>query len=91
MVHGGAIATLLDTAGMAAAWADDQTVPESIGGATVAMSIAYKSAARAADLVAVSEVMRRGAGLCFVDVAVMAGDEVVAKGMVTHRYGTSSS
>jgi uncharacterized protein (TIGR00369 family) len=87
VVHGGAIATLLDTAGMAAAWADDQTVPESPAGATVAMSISYMSAARAADLVAVGQVLRRGATLCFVDVSVTAGEEVVAKGMVTHRYG----
>lgn len=87
VVHGGAIATLLDTAGMAAAWADDDTVPESIGGATVAMSISYMSAARAADLVAVGEVVRRGASLCFVDVTVTAGADMVAKGMVTHRYG----
>lgn len=85
VVHGGAVATLLDTAGMAAAWSDD-AAPEAIGGATVAMSISYVSAARAADLVAVAEVVRRGGSLCFVDVTVTAGDEVVAKGMVTHRF-----
>lgn len=69
----------------------DRAVLESVGGATVAMSISYMSAARAADLVAVGEVVRRGASLCFVDVIVTAGADVVAKGMVTHRYGTSSS
>ena len=87
VVHGGAIATRLDTAGMAAAWADDETVPESAAGSTVAMSISYMSAARASDLVAVGQVARRGASLCFVDVTVTAGEEVVAKGMVTHRFG----
>ena len=45
VVHGGAIAALLDTASMAAAWADD-TVPEAVAGATVSMSVDYVSAAR---------------------------------------------
>ena len=37
IVHGGAIAALLDTAGMAAAWSDD-VVPEKPAGATVSMN-----------------------------------------------------
>ena len=49
VVHGGAIATLLDTAGMAAAWSDD-TVPENFAGATVSMSVSFAAAARATDL-----------------------------------------
>jgi uncharacterized protein (TIGR00369 family) len=86
VVHGGAIATLLDTAGMAGAWADD-VVPATVGGSTVALSIAYVEAARGEDLVAVAEVLRRGGSLCFVDVAVRgADDRLVAKGHVTHRY-----
>ena len=51
VVHGGAIATLLDTAGMAAAWSDD-TVPENLAGATVSMSVSFAAAARATDLTA---------------------------------------
>ncbi len=86
VVHGGAIATLIDTAGMAGAWADD-VVPDTIGGSTVALSIAYVEAAHAEDLVAVAEVLRRGRSLCFVDVTVHdADDRLVAKGQVTHRY-----
>ena len=51
VVHGGAIAALLDTAGMAAAWSDD-TVPEKLAGATVSMSVSFAAAARATDLTA---------------------------------------
>ena len=37
IVHGGAIASLIDTAGMAATWADDSE-PESLAGATVTLT-----------------------------------------------------
>ena len=44
VVHGGAVSTLADTAVMAAAWADD-TVPEALAGATVALSVNFVAAA----------------------------------------------
>src|SRR5881396_3739178 len=49
-VHGGAIASLIDTAGMTAAWGDEHEtdVP---AGATVSMAVDYVSAARGTDLV----------------------------------------
>lgn len=89
VVHGGAIAALVDTAGMAAAWADE-TVPDAPAGATVSMSVDYVAAARGADLRARAEVVRRGRSLCFVEVTVRDRDgagDVVAKGLVTHRFG----
>jgi uncharacterized protein (TIGR00369 family) len=87
VVHGGAIATLLDTAGMAAAWSDD-TVPENLAGATVSMSVSFAAAARASDLTARATVVRRGHSLCFCEVTVLdAGDSVVAHGSMVHRYG----
>jgi uncharacterized protein (TIGR00369 family) len=89
VVHGGAVAALIDTAGMAAAWADDE-VPGAVAGATVSMSVDYVAAARSADLRARAEVVRRGRSLCFVEVTVRDGDgagDVVAKGLVTHRFG----
>lgn len=87
VVHGGAIATLLDTAGMAAAWSDD-TVPEKPAGSTVSMSVSYAAAARASDLVARASVVRRGRSLCFCEVTVTdAAGEVVAHGSMVHRYG----
>jgi uncharacterized protein (TIGR00369 family) len=87
VVHGGAIATLLDTAGMAAAWSDD-TVPENLAGATVSMSVAFASAARATDLTATARVVRRGRSLCFCEVTISdSAGGVVAHGSMVHRYG----
>ena len=51
IVHGGAIAALLDTAGMAAAWSDD-IVPEKLAGSTVSMTVSFVAAAVASDLTA---------------------------------------
>ena len=87
VVHGGAIATLLDTAGMAAAWSDD-TVPETLGGATVSMSVSFAAAARASDLIARATVVRRGRSLCFCEVTVVdAAEAVIAHGSMVHKYG----
>lgn len=88
VVHGGAIASLVDTAAMVAAWAADEPATNAAG-ATVSMSVDYVSAARACDVVARAEVVRRGGRLCFVEVTARAGasGDVVAKGLVTHRFG----
>jgi len=87
VVHGGAIAALLDTASMAAAWSDD-TVPESVAGATVSMSVDYVAAARGVDLLATGRVVRRGRSLCFCEVEVTEpGGGVIAKGLAVHRFG----
>jgi uncharacterized protein (TIGR00369 family) len=87
VVHGGAIAALLDTASMAAAWSDD-TVPESLAGATVSMSVDYVAAARGCDLTAVARAVRRGRSLCFCEIEVTEpGGAVIAKGLAVHRFG----
>ena len=87
VVHGGAIATLIDTAGMAAAWSDD-VVPESPSGSTVSMNIDFIAAARGSDLRARAVVVRRGRSLCFAEVTVTDGDsQIVARGSLIHRFG----
>jgi uncharacterized protein (TIGR00369 family) len=87
VVHGGAIATLADTAVMAAAWADD-TVPEALAGATVSLTVNFVSAARACDLTAEGKVVRRGRSLSFCAVTVTdPGGAVVATAMGTYRFG----
>ena len=87
VVHGGAIAALLDTASMAAAWSDD-TKPDAIAGATVSMSVDYVAAARGVDLVAVGRAVRRGRSLCFCEVEVTEpSGAVIAKGLAVHRFG----
>ncbi|MGH3723125.1 MAG: PaaI family thioesterase [Mycobacterium sp.] len=85
-VHGGAIATLADTAAMAAAWADD-VVPEKFGGSTASLTVNYVSAADAADLTAVGQVVRRGKRLSHLEVTVSdATGQVVAKALATYNF-----
>jgi uncharacterized protein (TIGR00369 family) len=85
-VHGGAIASLIDTAAVTAAWGDDSPA-QGLGGATVSMSVDYVAAARASDVVAHARVVRRGRSLCFVTVEALDDDgRIVATGQVCHRY-----
>lgn len=87
VVHGGAIATLIDTTGTAAAWADD-TEPKDMGGATVSMTVDYLAAARGGDLLATGSVLRRGRSICFCDVVVSEppGERIVARGTLVYRF-----
>jgi uncharacterized protein (TIGR00369 family) len=88
VVHGGAIASLIDTAGMAATWADPDVEPESLAGATVTLNVDYVAAARGQDLLAVATVVRRGRSLCFTEISVTEPDgRLVAKGSVVQRFG----
>ncbi len=87
IVHGGAIATLIDTAGMAATWADDAE-PESLQGSTVTLNVNYMAAARGQDLAAHAVVVRRGRNLVFSEVKVTEPDgRLVATGSVVQRLG----
>ena len=90
VVHGGAIATLIDTTGTAAAWADDTDVPESATGSTVSMTVQYIEAARGGDLLASSVVVRRGRTLCFCEVTVTEppANRAVAKGLLVYRFAS---
>ena len=88
IVHGGAIASLIDTAGMAATWSDD-TEPESLAGSTVTLNVNYVSAARGQDLTATAEVVKRGRKIVFSEVRVTEPDgRVVATGSVVQRLGS---
>ena len=87
VVHGGAIASLIDTAGMAATWADPDVEPDSVAGATITLNVEYIAAARGQDLLATATVVRRGRSLCFTDVLVTEPDgRIVAKGSVVQRF-----
>jgi uncharacterized protein (TIGR00369 family) len=87
VVHGGAIATLIDTAAAAAAWSD-AAVPANIRGTTVNVSVAYLSAAESEDIMAVARVLSRGRTLVYleVDVRTVSG-KAVAKGLATYKLG----
>jgi uncharacterized protein (TIGR00369 family) len=87
IVHGGAIAALIDTAGMAACWADD-AVPDSFTGATVTLNVNYLAAARGQELAAHAVVVRRGRSMVFSEVKVTEPTgRLVATGSVVQRLG----
>jgi uncharacterized protein (TIGR00369 family) len=87
VVHGGAIASLVDIAAMVAAWSDAE-IPENVRGATVALSVTYLSAAAGQDLQAEARVLRRGRSLVYCDADVRtAGGEAAARGLVTYKIG----
>ena len=87
VVHGGAIATLIDTAAMAAAWAGAE-VPDSLCGATVVMAVSYLSPADGRAVTADAEVLRRGRRLVTVRVDARTDDAaLVATGQVTYQIG----
>jgi uncharacterized protein (TIGR00369 family) len=87
IVHGGAIASLIDTAGMAATWSDDAE-PEGLAGSTVALNVNYTSAARGKDLTTTAVVVKRGRNVVFSDVRVTEPDgRLVATGSVVQRLG----
>ncbi|MFI5274347.1 MAG: PaaI family thioesterase [Ktedonobacterales bacterium] len=86
-LHGGAIASLIDTAAMAAAWSD-APAPEQPRGATVGLTVSYLAAANGEDLRAIARVLRRGRSLVYVEVDVAtASGTAVAKGLVTYKIG----
>jgi uncharacterized protein (TIGR00369 family) len=86
IVHGGAVSTLVDVAATAAAWsaAEPTGTPR---GATIGLSVDFLRAARAGDLEADARVIRRGRSICFCEVDVRLGDELVAKGLVSYKLG----
>ena len=87
IVHGGAIASLIDTAARVASWSDVE-VPEKARGTTVNLTVAYLAAADKEDLHAIARVLRRGRSLVYLDVEVSsASGNAVARGLVTYKLG----
>ena len=87
VVHGGAVASLIDTAGMVAAWSGGE-VPDKIRGTTVGLTVSYLEPADGEDLEAAATVLRRGRTIVHVDVDVRtASGTPVAKGLVTYKLG----
>lgn len=87
MVHGGAIASLIDMAAMVAAWSGAEATA-STRGITVSMTVNYLAAAQNEDIQATARVLRRGRSLVYLDVEVTgATGTLVAKGLVTYKLG----
>jgi uncharacterized protein (TIGR00369 family) len=87
VVHGGAIASLIDTTAMVAAWSG-AALPEKLRGTTVGLAVNYLTAASNEDLQATAKVLQRGKNLVYLDVEVRgASGTLVAKGLVTYKIG----
>ena len=87
IVHGGAIASLIDTAAMVAAWSG-APLPEKLRGTTVGLTVTYLAAANNEDIEATARVLLRGQSLTYLDVEVRgASGSLVAKGLVTYKLG----
>jgi len=86
-IHGGAIASLIDTSAMVAAWSG-ATASADTRGTTVALTVNYLAAAQKEDIQATARVLRRGRSLIYLDVEVhSASGTLVAKGLVTYKLG----
>lgn len=87
VVHGGAIASLIDTAAMVAAWSGAEAPPQ-LRGSTVGMTVTYVAPATGEDLHATARVLHRGRSLVQLDVEVKGTSGLlVAKGLVTYKIG----
>jgi uncharacterized protein (TIGR00369 family) len=86
-VHGGAIASLIDTAAMVAAWSDD-SVPDNMRGTTVSLTVTYLAPAEHEDIQATARVLERGRSLVYLDVEVQSvSRKSIARGLVTYKLG----
>ncbi len=86
-VHGGALASLIDTTAMVAAWSGAPTI-NNPRGTTVGLTVSYLAAAQGEDVEATARVLRRGRSLVYLDVEVQtASGTLVAKGLVTYKLG----
>ena len=89
VVHGGAIASLIDSAGVVAVWSN--VPPEITRGATASMTVNYLTAAEGVDVIAEARIVRRGHSVVFVEVDVSSPDgEPVAKGTLVYKVSGGS-
>jgi uncharacterized protein (TIGR00369 family) len=86
IIHGGAIASLIDTAAVVAAWSTVDFEGDQPHGATVSMTVNYLSSARSQGVTAEAKVQRRGSRIVFLEVTVTGADDgrVIATGLVTY-------
>lgn len=83
--HGGVIATVIDTAGAAAAWSNHDFA-RGTRASTVGMSIQYVGAAKSCDLLCHARTVRRRKELTFTEITATDADgAVVAHGVQTYR------
>jgi uncharacterized protein (TIGR00369 family) len=85
LVHGGAIASLIDVAATYVAWTGvDRT--EGRRGTTIGFTVSFLAGARGQGLLATAEVVRRGRSIVVIEVAVQGDDGTqVARALVTYK------
>lgn len=87
--HGGVVASVVDTAGAAAAWSNHD-FEKGTGASTVALSIQYVGACKQSDLVCHARAVRRGKDLTFTEITATDADgRVVAHALQTYRIVAS--
>ena len=85
MVHGGAIASLVDVAATAACWAHPEATLQARG-STIGLTLSYLAPGLGCDLVVDARVVKRGGSICTVEAVVedAEGGEV-ARALVTYK------
>src|SRR2546422_7876457 len=83
--HGGVVASVIDTAGAAAAWSNHD-FNKGVRASTVAMSVQYVGACKKSDLLCHARTVRRGKELTFTEITATDADgNVVAHAIQTYR------
>ncbi len=85
-LHGGAIASLIDTTGAMAAWTTAEILSPRYFGSTVGVNVNYLSAVIGEDAFAEGQVLKRGKEIIYCDVRVTnSGGKPLAQGTVVYR------
>jgi uncharacterized protein (TIGR00369 family) len=85
-LHGGAVASLIDTTGAMAAWTTAEILSPKYFGSTVGINVNYLSAVIGEDAFAEGQVLKRGKEIIYSDVRVSnAAGKLLAQGTVTYR------
>ena len=85
-LHGGAIASLIDTTGAMAAWTTADIATPKYFGSTVGVNVNYLSAVIGQDCFAEGRVLKRGKEVIYSEVKVHNGDgKLCAQGTVIYR------
>ena len=83
--HGGVIASVIDTAGAAAAWSNHD-FDKGTRASTVSMTVQYVGACKRSDLLATARTVKRGTELVFTEITASDADgRVVAHALQTYR------
>ncbi len=85
-LHGGAIASLIDTTGAMAAWTTAQIATPKYFGSTVGVNVNYLSGAIGEDVFAEGRILKRGKEIIYSDVRVTnEAGKLLAQGTVVYR------